>query len=127
VRRTVAAIALGLVLALAPGAAAQDSPFGPGPSSGAPAQTTPATTAPASSSSSSGGGLSGGAKLALILGGAVLLGVTAVAIVRDARRSAPGRRGAATRPAPAPRPDSPGARGRPTGKGSSARRRRRKR
>jgi hypothetical protein len=113
-----------LALAALPSPAGAADPFSPLP---APAPQTPTptqTTAP--SSSSSGRGLSQGAQIALFVVGALLLAFIARAIVRDARRST--RAEAAPRRAPRPvAPPAPGARGRPTGKGSAAQRKRRKR
>ncbi len=124
-------LALVVVLVLTPTlpAAAQSSPFTPllpPPQAPAPA---PVRTPP--SSSTDNGGLSAGAKTGLLLAGGLLIAGISWVIVRDARRSAPRRRGAKGGQGdrgPAPKPAAaPGARGRPTGRGGNARKRARKR
>jgi hypothetical protein len=120
-------VAVGLaLLALAGPAAAQQSPFGPQPT---PSQTTTVTTPtapqPAVDTSSHDTGMSATAKTGLLAAAAVFLALIAGIIVRDARRAAP-RRTRARQPVPAGKaPTAPGSRGRPTGKASAARRRRR--
>jgi hypothetical protein len=118
-------VAAGLVLlALAAPAAAQQDPFSPRTT---PAPTTlapPPVSQPVSSRTDE-GGMSATAKTGLLAAAALFLGLIAAVIVRDARRSSP-RRARPRRLEPAGKVSAaPGARGRPTGKASATRRRRR--
>src|SRR4051812_28342844 len=123
--RLAALLALAVALALPAAAFAQGSPFTPLPSG--PQDTTsnsPVTigTPTAPNHDDRGGSTTPAARTGLLAAGGVLIALIAPVIVRDARRSAPRRRRAAA-PGPPPRSTVPGARGRPTGKASAAKRR----
>lgn len=121
---------LGLVLGTAPASlfAQGSGPFSPPPP---PQPSLPSTEPTAPAGSSSRGGIGTGAQVGLFVVGALLLAGIATVIVRDARRSAraagPERRPKSPSPPVKPTPSAPGARGRPTGKGGAARRRRSRR
>jgi hypothetical protein len=127
--RPLARIPLVLLCALAlvapAPASAQDSPFAPLPTP-AP-DTTPTQTQPSSPSTTS-KGIGTAATVGLFVAAIVLLTGIAYVIRRDARSSTakaePKRR---ARPAVPPAPPPPGARGRPTGKASAQKRRKRPR
>ncbi len=107
----------------APAALAQDSPFAPLPT---PAPDTPPTQTQAPNSTTS-KGLGTGATVGLFIVAIVLLTGIAYAITRDARRSAAKteEKRRPKRTAVPKAPPAPGARGRPSGKGSAQKRRKR--